>query len=327
MSTTVKLSIGLAAGVLFASMLTVLLFKAERASAQEAGVYEACQPSKDVIDTSGLPATVEEDRCPVKGRELVSEAGVVVAFPEAGQGIVASALTPDGSEQDFEVANPSGDTFRLEEDSDDLTQVPGGLESRARPNGCSSSAYNLGGYKVVGTLNFTVNGRSIPNYLNEKATILDIRRGGAHITNVHNPCGVGDGVGTRILYKGKTSSQTNANPSGGCYRADGRSEVDFGRLRSAVALTCVAYNLSPGFERVTSSDLRFNVNYRFTTNPGSGCSSALGIESVATHERGHTFGIDHVRDLGQTMYPGSPRCSNSFASLGRGDSLGLNRIY
>lgn len=326
MSTTVRLGVGMAAAMLLASVLIVLLSGTGRAGAQEPGVYEACRPSKDVVDTSGLPATVEEDRCPVEGRELVSEDGVTLAFPEAGQGIALSTLNSDGSEQDFEVVNLPGDTFRIEEHSDNLARSRAGLEQRNRPNGCSSGAYSLTGWKVFGTLGFTINGRSIPSYLNDKAAITDIRRGGAHITNVHNPCGIGDGVGAKILYKGQTRSQTDAHISG-CSSGDGRSVVGFGPLRDAVARACTYFSSSSGFDRVTSSDIRFNTNKRFFTSLSGGCSTAHSLEGVATHERGHTFGLGHTSSLGQTMYSISPRCSNSLASLGRGDSLGLNRIY
>ncbi len=326
MSTTVRLGLGMAAAMLLASVLIVLLSGTGRVGAQEPGVYEACRPSKDVIDTGGLPVTVEEDRCPVEGRELVSKNGATLAFPEAGQGIALSTLNSDGSEQDFEVVNLPGDTFRIEEHSGDLAQSRAGLEQRNRSNGCSSGAYSLTGWKVFGTLGFTVNGRSIPNYLNDKAAITDIRRGGAHITNVHNPCGIGDGVGAKIVYKGQTSSQTDVGISG-CNSGDDRSVVGFGPLRGAVARACTYTNVSSGFDRVRSSDIRFNTSNRFFTSLSSSCSTAHSLEGAATHERGHTFGLGHVSSTGQTMHPILNRCSNSDASLGRGDSLGLNRIY
>lgn len=326
MNTTAKLGFGVAAAMLLAGMVVALLFDAEHAGAQDADVYDACRSSEDLIETNGLPGTVDEDRCPVSGREIVSEDGATVAFPAEGQGVAMSALTPDGSERELEVINLPGDTFRVEEGSEDPSKSRAGSDARAGSNGCSSGAYSLGNYRVGGTLGFTVNTRSIPSYLNKKAAITDIRSGGAHITRVHNPCGVGDGVGAAIDYRGGTSTQTNATYTG-CAGGDGRSVVGFGPLRHAVAVTCTSFNSGSGFNRVTSSDIRFNTNQRFVTNVGPSCRSAFAIEGIATHERGHTFGIDHVGAVGQTMYPSAARCSNSFASLGRGDALGLNRKY
>jgi hypothetical protein len=69
----------------------------------------------------------------------------------------------------------------------------------------------------------------------------------------------------------------------------------------------------------------------WVANPGSNCSGKADIESVMTHERGHTFGLNHVDKVAHpwlTMRQGNKWCSNLWArTLGLGDMKGLEEIY
>ena len=55
--------------------------------------------------------------------------------------------------------------------------------------------------------------------------------------------------------------------------------------------------------------------------------SLIDIESVASHELGHSAGLDHVSDQLQTMYPTTFAGATLQRSLGNGDRAGLTNLY
>jgi hypothetical protein len=62
----------------------------------------------------------------------------------------------------------------------------------------------------------------------------------------------------------------------------------------------------------------------------SGASGKFDIQATATHEEGHTTGLDHVRkpaDARLTMYPYITDGDTGFRTLGCGDRLGVNALY
>jgi hypothetical protein len=66
----------------------------------------------------------------------------------------------------------------------------------------------------------------------------------------------------------------------------------------------------------------------FSDTIPSSCTSAYHFESVATHEFGHAFGLNHPGSShpALTMQPGGA-CDASKATLGLGDMVGLEAIY
>jgi hypothetical protein len=62
----------------------------------------------------------------------------------------------------------------------------------------------------------------------------------------------------------------------------------------------------------------------------SGCSNRFSVESTATHEFGHVFGLAHVAESTHgnlTMSPSMGPCSAAPETLGKGDVLGLRALY
>jgi hypothetical protein len=62
----------------------------------------------------------------------------------------------------------------------------------------------------------------------------------------------------------------------------------------------------------------------------SGTSGHFDIQATATHEEGHSMGLDHVhapRDARLTMYPYITEGDTGFRTLGCGELLGVNALY
>jgi hypothetical protein len=187
---------------------------------------------------------------------------------------------------------------------------------------------------VYDQLAYRYNYRTTPRYLNRRSTGRAIRRAGVNVANNQNSCRIGDRVEARLTFQGGTRQTADIKANGRCTTSDGNSVVSFGRLgRGPLAVTCTYFTIRNGYNSVNSSDVKIDrSNSKWTTSPRSrSCKRAYDVESVMTHEFGHTFGLGHVgegRHPNQTM---STRingpCQLSERSLGRGDVRGLTRKY
>jgi Matrixin len=98
-------------------------------------------------------------------------------------------------------------------------------------------------------------------------------------------------------------------------------------------LACTETWFFPG--EIRESDTRFDSNFSWYSGTGGvvACTLAAGVSgydvwSVATHETGHSLGLDHVPNSPDlTMYPFSNNCDSGPRTLGLGDVRGLNTLY
>jgi matrixin len=103
--------------------------------------------------------------------------------------------------------------------------------------------------------------------------------------------------------------------------------VDFGNLGA----TDLGYACWWTWGRsTTESDMRLNsTEYSWAVNLG-GCVGKYSVEDVATHELGHTFGLN---DLSENLHPALTMslvmlpCQNAETTLGLGDVRGLKALY
>lgn len=324
----------LASGLALAlAVLTVTTF-ARTPSAQTADrVLEACAPEKQTIDARALPAAdVTPERCPVAGREI-EDGPVTTALPAPGEGIYAETLTIGGA-QDLEVRrhrDGSMDLRRVGEQPDESGEALRSAAARSSAE-CGDAAYQSYDWRVIESLGYRINRGSIPPELSRVTAEAAIRRAGGNITNTDNNCRMGDRVPASLNYNGDSEAQ--AIGPGGCVGTDGTNVVSFGNVESGIlARTCVYFDVQDGPDRVTGSDIQVNkADYRWTTRPDArSCKGRYDLEAVATHERGHTFGLNHVPEEGHRYMTMSTRsngpCQMSERSLGRGDVLGLDRKY
>jgi hypothetical protein len=90
----------------------------------------------------------------------------------------------------------------------------------------------------------------------------------------------------------------------------------------AMAITWTLYDPQSG--DIGDADTHYNPNDTWSS---TGDPNAIDAQSVATHEIGHQFGLDHSPVLDATMYYGSGPGDTSMRSLSADDIAGICHIY
>jgi len=142
-----------------------------------------------------------------------------------------------------------------------------------------------------------------------------------------------------MRYQGDTSRGTGIDAQGNCNEFDGFSVVAFGNLPTdADTITlggaCQSYYVrQDAWDELAESNIKLNkADATWTTSATSdSCKNRYGVETVMTHERGHTFGLDDLseanhRNLTMSGLINGP-CQDSENTLGEGDADGLNVKY
>lgn len=325
----------LASGLALAlAVLAVTTFARTPAAQTADRVLEACAPGKETIDARALPAAVvDPERCHLAGREI-QDGPVTSAVPAPGDGIYAETLATGGT-QELEVRRLEDGTIELGHVGEEPAAAGEALRPAAAggsPDECRDTAYQNYDWRVVGSLGYRINQNSIPPELSRVTAEAAIQRAGGNITGTDNGCKMGDRVPAGLNYNGDSGAQ--AIGPYGCVGGDGTNVVSFGDLESGIlARTCTYFDVEDGFDRVTGSDIQVNkADFRWTTRPRArSCKGRYDLEAVVTHERGHTFGLNHVlekshRYMTMSTLSNGP-CQMTERTLGRGDVLGLDRKY
>lgn len=297
-----------------------------------ASVLKACAAGQGKIEASRLPDVVEPGRCPV-GDRIIADNGVEGVLPARGSSVYAEALDVSGA-QELVITHRTDGTIELGKVGNDSAAAETTTRTASSaPAECSDGAYSRLSYRVQPGLRYFFNRATTPSELTPSAAEGAIVRATANVANTRNACGLGDRVPVGMAYAGATRAAAGVTTSGGCGRNDGTSVVSFGALPSGIlAVTCTYYNVVNGPDPVTASDVKVNAGPTWTTNPAAtSCRNRYDLESIMTHERGHTFGLSHVaesthRNLTMSTTINGP-CQASERTLGRGDVLGLDGKY
>lgn len=175
--------------------------------------------------------------------------------------------------------------------------------------------------------------------LNGPATLDAIRGGNSNMTTGVNNCGYpennfGSYIGGVPLgaYQGTTSLYANIDANAECTSnfPDGQNTVSWGPFNSAeadtLALTCFEYDTgSDNF--AIEADTYFGSNRGLVTSFSPLCTDSYDLESVATHEWGHAYGLDHeTSGPDEVMYEYTTACALR-RHLGQGDYEGMANLY
>jgi hypothetical protein len=325
------------AAALLAAAISAGMIALSPVSAQaDQKVLEACKTDRKTVDASKLPEVWDPAKCPVED-VVIKDGAAASALPAPGQSVYVEALTLSGAEELTVTRSKDGTVELGEVGSESLAVEPTSSEvsALATNDGCSDSAYAKTGWRVGGKLAYSFNRGTTPRGVGGRlAAERAVRSAAGNIANTRNRCRLGDRVSARSTYMGNTRAKAQINRYGVCEGNDGKSVVSFGALShpGALATTCTWYWPQTGYSKVASSDIKLNTHQkRWTTNPGAGsCQNRFDIESTATHEFGHTFGLSHPSgshpSLTMNASSAGP-CQASERSLGRGDVIGLGRIY
>ncbi|MCX5171578.1 matrixin family metalloprotease [Streptomyces antibioticus] len=323
---------GLLGRAVTAFVLTALL---SVAGGGDSGRVPGCGPARGDLTVDDLPAGSSVIRCAAVGR-LLTRDGVGVAVPEPGVTVAVEALTVDGAARGLTVRVAADGTVSYDDDhtaSGDRAAT--GAGSRAdSPAACDDSAFTTADRKEYNTYDWFIGDGPMPGGISRAEARRAFEDAIATITTSRNDCGFADTVRAKARFVAATHHEADVDAEARCTTRDGLNVWDAGDLSSGVvATTCSWSNPVPGPrpDQLIEADVRFNIrHYRFTNNPHSDtCDNAYDIRSVATHEAGHVFGLGHAGPGhgNLTMYANSYICSTSARTLGKGDVLGLRRLY
>ena len=325
-----------------------------------------CGP--ETVQAAELPQTVSPELCDLRG-VVVRDGLAGAVVPEPGTGVEAFALRVDGPEDSMAMVTAPDGTVTVLGVGDDPIIAPGSSAAGALTSGSGSPAEpvtaaadpNLdpdvldpGSGPIQGdectdafyrtihggehdTHKWYMHASSIPGYFGvDNATVIArIREGGAHITHGTTDCSISLQPSLSISYQGTTSKSVQIDNDGSCSAGGGddQNTVGFGPLPSTLAAVNCWHTVA--FSELHESDIRFNEDpsedkFFATDSKPNTCNNLLDLEGVATHERGHTFGLgdlDADNHPNLTMRKTAFICSLEARSLGKGDIKGLNDLY
>jgi hypothetical protein len=307
--------------------VAVILMLVSVAGAPAVSAVGPCVPSDGTLDARDLPRTVNLTDCDISGRR-VSDGSLSVVVPPPGFGAGAESYGVDSDIFAVETSQDGIVTFLYEGSEGDQTAGDG-----TGPPACEDTAYNLEGHEEDDLFQWYFNADSTPGEITKAEAESALRAGIINITHSENNCGMGDNVSATSNYLGRTNRTADMDSEGGCATMFGRDQVsvvDFGNHQK-VGKACWWYVPLVGTDELLEGDFRLNkADYDWTVSPGTGCSNDYDVESVATHEWGHIFGMAHVAEDGHanlTMSTQVSPCTSGQRTLGRGDVLGLRQIY
>lgn len=215
-----------------------------------------------------------------------------------------------------------------------LPVVPGAPAAAPEPGGrCTDRAGTWLGMRWRTTVNWHLNGRTIPAYLGAKGAVLAVVRSAATTVDTgRNDCGLPADLAINQRYVGETRHTASVTKTGGCGERDGTNTVSFGDLNAGLlAVTCIWWYGGKGGGRSVEADILIDdTPGLYFTAAQAGCTGRWDLEGTVTHEFGHVFGLGHVA-YGQhgelTMTDGLPDCSTAYRGLGLGDYLALKQHY
>lgn len=282
------------------------------------------------IPANDIASPLDLRTCPIQGRELFLRTanGQHVAglhVPAAGHGIGNITLTTTG---EYKLTAYNNNGYLKVTDSYPATTIAASSDPA-----CSETAYNLEGPFWGSTYKWYINESTITNRtnLNLSSTITNIRQGNTNMTTGVNNCGYSGEFGAYGAFQGNTSRYANINSSGNCTSKfpDGQNTVSFGSFNSGLsdlAVTCYTWNGAP-VQLMDEADIYFGSNVGIVNSFPSNCTWSFDLQTVATHEWGHVFGLAHeTSGTHEVMYPYVQPC-HLRRHLGNGDWHGMAHLY
>lgn len=294
--------------------------------------------SSGPIDASSLLAGITTRGCRLVGRLVVS-GDVSVRVPPAGMGVGASPVSGGvGSGSELQVSNFGGRVTATVDGSRAGTtssRVVPSASARVAPAPCRDGRSTLEqgppGHAWATTMHWRYNKKSTPGRMTAAAASRQFRLANLNVIKADNDCGLKGIPRVRSSYDGYTAQHPNIAVSSGsisCGKFNRQNTAAFGGLPgNYLGYTCYWWGSGGA---MIAADMRIESAKRVVLKYNlRQCRSRFDLQSIATHEWGHAFGLGHV-GTGQsrlTMSPLLPPCSYGPRSLGLGDWKGMKRLY
>jgi hypothetical protein len=188
---------------------------------------------------------------------------------------------------------------------------PAARSNCANEGSTSASEYAYTGWKLAGDVPVLLNAATVPSQLGD---VLDEMQASWNAWKVE---GAVPGVS---VANGSTVTKYTANQV---------DDLLFGRTGSSLATT-YTWRWNDG---TVESDTVFNKSIAWTNLPsfGDGCYENVGavydVRNIATHEFGHSYGLDHPDGRFETMYAYGFSGETVKWTLGAGDTAGIKALY
>ena len=276
------------------------------------------------------PATVS-----AAPRVTLGGAVLDVAAPAAGTGVAMTALTTGGVALELVVVTDlDGVTRVLEQDgAGDLAAGSDGVA--ASPDACSDDKHAFpeqGRFRWTTPWVWRFRASSTPDGMSKASAEAQLRAAVRSITAARNDCGLPDRVSARATYLGRTTRKPGVTGKALCSSTDHNNIVGFATLPPTIAgVTCAWFTVpARGIGRAIEADVVLNREQAWAPRRATCSGNEVILRSVATHEFGHVFGLGHVRETTHgrlTMSQAIGPCDDSAFTLGKGDIIGLERLY
>jgi hypothetical protein len=272
----------------------------------------------------------------VPGDRVEDYGGVALIVPPRGFGIGMEEVTADGGTQTLDIVTDHAGSVLVSGWGNDVEA--GASDSGASsPPACSDDAQNPLNFKWYDTFHWSFNKSSTPTEAdpaNIERALIDATD---NIPAAYNDCaGLGDNVSATQAYDGTTTRRVDINDDASCQpgsQIDGVSVVKFGNLPTGkLAWSCWWYkDTGKTYMEAVEVDMKINLDYMWAAYDFSGCTDKWILVGVATHERGHAFGLGHVDESTHGNLTMSPflngKCQSSEKTLGKGDVHALEARY
>jgi hypothetical protein len=295
---------------------------------QSASAATDCDLPSGQLAVTDLPTGSSVLECDAVGRLIVGEDGQGVTIPKPGWGVSAAAIGEDGADIDFGVKVDADGAISYPEPIVEGSSAAGEetASAAAALNECDDTSYAKEGWKEEGTFEWHIySGISLAGMSQDSIKSAIVAAFNAQKNSVNN-CNYDDQVSASSMFQDFGSKRANFSGTN-CGTQDNSSVWDVGDL-DTVALTCTWYNdgdVKEADTRINTTDLNFT-----SDGASSSCSDKYDVQSVATHEIGHIFGLADVTGdthANLTMYGTGQKCSNKKRTPGAGDILGMRSLY
>lgn len=211
-----------------------------------------------------------------------------------------------------------------------INAAPARLAAVTSPTSdCTDTAYALAKWRLTSIFNWSYNPANTPASVTYTA-LNAVRTGTQSVFAGRNRCGSTPTLTITEQYLGTTTRAAQVSSAGACTGNDGASVTSWGALPANVlGYTCTYYRTSTG--AVLASDMLINnVSHQWFTTMPAGCQNKFDLQSVVTHERGHTVGLSHVDQATHalsTMSPKTRACDTTKRLFSSGDLAGITALY